>query len=114
MTRPARILDPPLPFVDPGPRARTTHPRTSKDAGDAMRISARLGALQGEALWAVRNYPGNTAPEIAELCGLDDERILGRRLSELERRGLIYAQGTRPNRITGRPCQLWWPHEENS
>ena len=91
------------------PRAKAGDPWTSHVSGEAMRGSRRLGELQTEALQMVNRHIGSTAQELAEIDGARDIVRLARRLSELERVGAIYSEGSKINPRTGKPCLRWWP-----
>ena len=93
------------------PLARHSDPVTSKEAAADMRGSVRLGVLQERALEMVRRHPGHITHCLADFAGESDERILGRRLSELEARGLVYREGSEVSGRTGKRCQRWWPVE---
>ena len=95
------------------PLARHSDPVTSKEAAADMRGSARLGKLQAHALEMVRRHPGHITHCLADLDGESDERVIGRRLSELEARGFVRREGSRISKQTGKRCQLWWPVEES-
>ncbi len=97
--------------VPTSPLARRDHPATSHESAAALRGSWELGRLQAEALQMVREHPGSTTHELAAFCGLHDERILGRRLSELGAPGvgLVVVNGSRIDPMTGRRCQTWAP-----
>ena len=99
----------PLFPVRTSPLARRAHPVTSKMAAQELLADPeRLGSLQRAALEAVNRHPGCTTHELARLSGLDDERTLGRRLSELAPK-YVYADGFRRDPKSGKRCQLWWP-----
>jgi len=89
--------------------AGRTDPATSHAAARAMLSKpSKLAKLQLHALRMVREHPGSTAQELATLDGTWDPRPIGRRLSELQRAGLIRADGEKPDPRTGRQCQRWW------
>jgi DNA-binding MarR family transcriptional regulator len=85
--------------------ARTSDPATSKAA--ARHIVGRLKARQSAALQAVRDWPGQTATELAEACGIFDPRIFNRRLPELEKLGMVERGPARGCRVTGRLAATW-------
>ncbi len=93
------------------PRHKRGDPWTSRESGDAMRGSRRLGQLQAEAHALVVAHPGLTAQEIAEIDGHRDLVRIARRLSELQRAGRIESRGHGGNSRTGRRCIRWWPVE---
>lgn len=88
-----------------------TDPATSADAARKMRDSGRLAESQARALALVCEHPGKTAPELGAIAAGEDEmgrsvewhrQAVGRRLSELERAGLVYRSGT------ANGCSVWW------
>lgn len=85
--------------------ARRSDPATSQMAAKA--IAKKLPGMQGWALRMVENYPRQTCNEIAAAIGLRDPRRIGRRLSELEKKGLVRCTGVRPCTVTGRPSQTY-------
>lgn len=83
------------------PRSRRSDPPSSKRAEDQMRKS---GALRGQALIAfelVKQFPGRSSLELADLGTLDRFQ-LARRLPELREMGKV--------RVTqfGKEDQRWW------
>lgn len=70
------------------PTSRTTDPQSSHDAIAALEASGELGKQHRRALEAVRRNNGMTSKHLAQLTGLD-RHMLGRRLPELERSGLV-------------------------
>jgi hypothetical protein len=88
------------------PRARTTDPETSHEAGDAIRASGELGRQQTAVLEAVRRWPGLTSLELGARMKLDRWAI-ARRLPELETARKVWRDGTRV--INGRRHTQWWP-----
>jgi predicted ArsR family transcriptional regulator len=92
-------------------RYRALDPGTSKQAARELNES---GAVQTQAAWflrAVRDQPGLTASELADLSGGRlDRYAANRRLADLERAGLV--QKGEPRRApSGRPEVTWWPAE---
>jgi len=92
------------------PRARLTDPESSHRAADELEATGRAARQMRAALVAVRAHPGSTARELSErvppLPGMDLgtwRQTLGRRLSDLRRRGVI--QRTR----RGVEEFRWWP-----
>ena len=89
--------------------ARTEHPETSKEA--AWYIVDQLGELQRHAVEVVTRYPGRTLRELAELdprCG-KDTRLVGRRLNEVEKLGLVARGVVRVCAVSGRRAATWNP-----
>jgi hypothetical protein len=93
--------------MDPKKLSRRTDPQTSHDAAEA--IVGKLKGLHQWVLSAVIEHPGKTCKELSKIYKLDDNRKVGRRLSELEKRGLIKTGEDRPCSITGFKVQTWWP-----
>lgn len=95
-------LDAFAPYTDT-PRARRSDPETSHIAADSAKDFA--GAHQRILKDAVREFPGSTYLELAQLTGLERHAV-ARRLKELEphhiRRGESRA-------CKGRPMLTWWP-----
>lgn len=94
-----------------GPLFAKHDPQTSREA--AKRIAPHLGRAQALALKMVRAYPGRTCPELAVIRSTETgegveycRQMIGRRLNELERAGLIRWEGEREG------CRVWWPVEE--
>lgn len=86
-------------------RARRTDPDTSKQAARA--ISPHVGPLQLFALGCIVKWPYRTGCELSTLAGHGDYRKIGRRLTELERRGLIFVAGERTCQVTGARARAW-------
>lgn len=59
------------------------------------------------ALHAVRGHPEATASELALAMGETDSRHIGRRLSDLARRGLVTKGPARRCNVTGRKAAVW-------
>src|SRR5262245_14600872 len=106
--------------VPTSPLYGSTDKATSAQAAAALLgHPERLGGLQREALELVREFPGRTCKELANLAharrgdaaqGIEWYRQrIGRRLSEIEAAGLIYAGRTEIDRDTGRKAVTWWP-----
>lgn len=87
--------------------ARSSDPETSHQG--AAHIAPKLGKLHAWAEGVVYQYPGNTVNEMAEKLHLRDNRMLGRRLSELAKHDLVHVGTARPCRITGRSAQTYHP-----
>lgn len=83
------------------PRSRRKDPPSSKRAEDQMR---RSGAMRGQALIAlelVKQFPGRSSKELADLGTLDRFQ-LARRLPELKAMGKVRTTQT------GKDDQKWW------
>jgi predicted transcriptional regulator len=92
---------------DPRRLARSTDPATSHEA--ARDIVLSLADKQQHALSYVRNHPGSTATELARVSDDPDSRAIGRRLKELEEKGIIHRGTPRPCRHTTKKAATWWP-----
>lgn len=88
------------------PRARSTDPQTSKDAGDAVDAEGQRGEIMDILRIARFSLTGGmTADEIDKEIGWR-LTTAGRRLSELKRRGLVEVCGQRPTR-SGRKASVY-------
>lgn len=87
--------------------ARSAHPETSKEA--ARHIVGKLPHLHELILERVRESPGLTASELAVKYAERDPRRIGRRLVELERRGLIYRSAVAICTVTDKRAAAWMP-----
>lgn len=92
------------------PRARRRDPASSHRAADELEASGRAARQTQAALAAVRAHPGTTTRDLANCspgpAGMDGGawlHALGRRLSDLRRRGAV--QRTR----LGTDDFRWWP-----
>jgi predicted ArsR family transcriptional regulator len=85
--------------------ARRSDPETSQMAARA--VADRLPGMQAWALRIVDEFPRQTVNEMAAAIDLRDPRRIGRRLSELEKKGRIRCAGVRACSITGRPSQTY-------
>jgi len=92
-------------FPEPHQLARNTDPDTSKKS--ARQIIRDLPRLHHEVYTMVQAYPGRTCNELAELTRARDPRHIGRRLPELEERGLIYRGREITCKITGHKAATW-------
>jgi hypothetical protein len=86
------------------PRSRSSDPRTSHEAADAIKASGRLASHQGIVLAAVRAFPGLTSAELALRCRLDRHEV-ARRLPELETAGKV--RRGEPRLFNGRRGVTW-------
>lgn len=96
--------------AQPHKLARRENPETSKEA--AREIAPKLGELHLEVLGMLVESPGNTTSELTkkfEPSG--DNRRIGRRLPELERRDLAIRGAPRPCRETGKKAATWFASE---
>lgn len=87
------------------PRARATDPETSHLAASHMIRTGRIKAQQERVYQAVKSSPGRTALELDRQFGTD--RVFGRRLSELERMGLVRKDTPRRCEVGGRLACVW-------
>lgn len=92
------------------PLSRRSDPDTSHDAADAM--SRHLQDRQRRVLGIVFAAPGRTTSELAASYEYRDPRMIGRRLPELERMGLVYRGTPRRCEITGHTASVWFPFSE--
>lgn len=99
-------------FDAPVPASRAKDPYSSIKAEDDLRSSGKLSEKRKAVYEALIQHPGCTAREIAEASGIDHPTV-HKRISELEKIGLATrgpdAQGTRPCRISGKHCCVWYP-----
>lgn len=86
------------------PRARHRDPATSHLA--AAKVVGRADAHRQMIAAAIRQRPGMTYREIAELTGLEPVAV-GRRLVEVEREGLARAGEART--VNRSAMRTWWP-----
>lgn len=89
------------------PLSRAADPETSHEAAD--KIATDLPKLQNLALAKVWRWPGRTVSELAELADARDPRSIGRRLPELERKGLVRRGDARKCGVTRVNAATWWP-----
>lgn len=90
------------------PIARRRDPETSKLAARRVTQSGERASQQQRILNLVNQRPGHTSAEIAHFLGMD-RHIPARRLSELERQGLLRRGGKRDCQQTLNPSLTWWP-----
>jgi len=95
-------------FPAPPPRpwelARATDPQPSHDAAKA--VEPQLPALYAETLAAVAAMPGSTASELEAAHG-ERGRHFGRRLPEMETRGLVVRGAARRCTVTNHSAATW-------
>lgn len=72
-------------------------------------ILSTLSARRAEVLAAIIETPGMTAAELESTAM--GRRHWNKRLSELERRGLVNAKEARTCAMTGRVALTWWPED---
>ena len=89
-------------------RARRTDPETSHEAARSVEICGTAADQRRKCLQAVREAPGSTAAEIAEVLGME-RHAPSRRLPELRESGWICNGKARVCRIQGRSSLTWWP-----
>jgi len=72
---------------------------------------AQVHGLQQHAVELVHAWPCKTARELATVSPLcaEDPRVLNRRLSEVEKQGLLVRGPTRRCEVTGRKAATWLP-----
>jgi predicted HTH transcriptional regulator len=94
-------------FIDPAARelARREHPETSHKA--ARKVASKLPKLHAEVLEYVRQNPNRTCSELADIAGARDPRRVGRRLPELEAKGMLKRGPARRCTITNRDAATW-------
>lgn len=93
--------------------ARTTDDATSHAAAEEVTASGIAADQRRRVLAAVVAQPGLTSDEIAQAAGMQRHQP-ARRLSELERLGLVRRGEARPSRVTGRAGLTWYAVEANS
>ena len=86
--------------------ARRSDPETSKLAAEGVVLDGTVQRSKALALNAVRDHPGQTARELAERIGV---RSIHRRLTELDRDGVVSRCESRRCAITGRKAATWRP-----
>lgn len=93
------------------PAARATDPESSHLAAEEITESGVRQQQIGQAITAVRDHPGSTSRELAELTGLD-RYMLGRRLSDAAATGAIRKGGKdemRVCQVSNRLALTWHP-----
>ena len=88
--------------------ARNTDPATSHEAADFIVRDGSRARQQNRTVEIVRNCPGHTSNELADLCGLD-RYMLARRLPECESAGAVHKGASRLCSISGRKAVTWHP-----
>lgn len=96
-----------LPEVENAPMARHTDPESSHAAAREVTASGLAESQRQVCLSILKLSPhGLTSDEIAEIAEIS-RHIPARRLSELERRGLVIRGEQRASRVTGRLGVTW-------
>lgn len=90
------------------PAARNTDPDTSHAAATEITRSGARAYQQAQTIAAVRQWPGRTSQELAELSGLD-RYMLARRLPECETAGAVKRGVVIECTVTRRKALSWWP-----
>ena len=93
------------------PHSHRTDPTTSREAAKRLRASGEHRSQKASTLAAVRRCPGATHGELGRFMGVH-WFIPARRLSELEREGLVKKGEPRVCRVKGTKCVTWWAVEE--
>jgi hypothetical protein len=91
-------------------RARSSDPDTSVEAAHELVSSGRLNSQCRAVLDALRRLDGSTSAELGQTIDLGENsrHVAGRRLPDLERRGLVRRGDPRKCRATGRRALTWW------
>lgn len=79
-------VEPTVSLPDPPHRARRADPVTSHQAADHVEATGQAQREAAIVLRALRDFPGHTSRELAELAGLD-RHLVARRLPELRDAG---------------------------
>jgi hypothetical protein len=87
--------------------ARNTDPATSHEAAEHVIASGKRAAQQRMTAVAVESYPGLTSLELSRKAKID-RYVLARRLSEVEKDGLIKRGVARTCTVSGRSAVTWW------
>jgi hypothetical protein len=88
------------------PGSHRNDPATSREAAKKLRESGGHRSQKIATLEAVRRCPGATHGELGRFMGVD-WFIPARRLSELEREGLVTKGEPRVCRVKGTKCVTW-------
>lgn len=95
------------------PLSHRNDPITSYRAADQLSRSGRHLSQKRAVLEALRRRDGATSGELGAFLG-KDWLYAARRLTELERDGLIHKGDIRPCRVKGSTCVTWWLTEPKS
>lgn len=93
------------------PHSHRNDPSSSYKVGDKATSTEKISGQMKAVLNAVKQYPGRTSAELAELVGMN-RYTPARRLSVLERRGLVKRGSERKCRVCHTECITWWPKVE--
>lgn len=80
--------DPPTHTLFDPPLSRATAPASSFRAGVEVKRSGRLASQRRATFAAIRQHPGKSTKELADITGID-RYMLARRAPDLERDGLV-------------------------
>ena len=87
--------------------SRRDDPKTSKIAGENIEASGQAEGQRQKCFWAVRNWPGMTAAEIAIKTNLE-RHVPSRRLPELRQAGLVINGAVRKCGIQKTFSMTWY------
>lgn len=90
------------------PISRSSDPETSHCAADEITGDGSRSRMMRLALEVVRANPGCTANELDQLCNCKDGAIR-KRLTDLEKLGLVKTGEVRKSKVTGKMNQTWYP-----
>ncbi len=93
-------------FDKPLATARKTDPDSSHQAADGVESEGIASKQRRWCYNAVKNYPNNTARELAKYAELD-RYMLSRRLPELEQLGYVRRSHQRRCTVGGRMSLTW-------
>lgn len=93
---------------DFSPASRPSDPSTSHLAEAEITGDGSRARMMRKALELVRTHPGCTANELDQLAGSKDGSIR-KRLTDLEKAGLVRTGEVRKSRVTGKLNQTWYP-----
>ena len=93
------LFDPPI--------ARRTDPASSKEAAAAITASGARTDQRSQCLAAVKEHPGKTSLELADLTGIC-RYVLARRLSELQQLRQVHKGALVRCAASGRLGCAWW------
>jgi len=96
-------------FPRPKELYRRDNPDTSREAAEHMVYSGKLGERMQWALDLVRANPGATCSELTP--GVNGS-VVGKRLNDLRKKGLVIDRGVKRCPVTKRNARRWWPIEE--
>lgn len=102
-------LQNPGPLFRPFVLARRADPPESKLAAKEASRDGAVTASRNRALKAVQAHPGRTATELEHIMDTEG-RIIGRRLGELEKLGVVTRKHKDRRCLwSGRICSTWYP-----